>query len=87
MKIHNCRPVAHRGAGRFRDVAIFDAEVVDGLVLLGLKLALAPDWRRFVFAPEVRGQRFARLNGDYARRLADAAFVAMRGGVAHDYST
>ncbi len=79
MKILNVRPATHQGSGRFRDVAVFDAEVADGLVLLGLRLALAPDGKRFVFSPAARGERFARIGGDYAKRLADAAW-AMHGG-------
>lgn len=74
MKITNLRAVANKGSGRFRDVAIFDAEVVDGLQINGLKLALAPDGKRFVFSPGTNGGRFCTFKGDYARLLADAAW-------------
>ncbi|MBZ9741010.1 MULTISPECIES: hypothetical protein [unclassified Mesorhizobium] len=84
MKILNCRPTVHHGGGRFRDVAIFDAEVADGLKLIGLKLALTSDGKRFVFSPTKGGQRFASFDGAYARRMAEAAFLAMGGRVAND---
>jgi hypothetical protein len=84
MNIINLRSVAHKGSGRFRDVAIFDAEVVDGLRINGLKLALAPDGKRFVFSPGVNGERFCTFKGDYARLLADAAWHANGGRVAND---
>jgi RecA-family ATPase len=77
VKILNCRPVAHVGGGRFRDVAVFDAEVVDGLKIIGLKLALAPDGKRFVFSPVKGGQRFAQFSGVYAKLLSDAAYQAL----------
>jgi hypothetical protein len=84
MKILNIRPAANLGGGRFRDVAIFDAEVADGLRLLALRLAVAPDGKLFVFAPQKSGQRFAQFTGDYAHRLAEAAWKANGGDVAHD---
>ncbi|MER8858994.1 hypothetical protein NKI09_15225 [Mesorhizobium sp. M0757] len=84
MKIISVRPVADRGSGRFRDVAIFDAEIVDGLVIVGLKLAVTNEGRRFVFGPEAHGQRFIKFGGEYPRQLADAAWCALGGGVAHD---
>lgn len=84
MQIINIRPAAKYGSGRFRDVAIFDAEVADGLRLLGLRLSQAPDGKLFVFAPQKSGERFAQFTGDYARRLAEAAWNANGGDVAHD---
>lgn len=77
MQIHNCRPVAHTGSGRFRDVAVFDAEVADGFRVLGLKLALSPDGKKFIFAPRLAGQRTAQLTGEYAKRLGEAAWQAL----------
>jgi hypothetical protein len=74
MQIINLRPVAHKGGDKFRDVAIFDAEIVDGLRINGLKLALAPDGKRFVFSPGHSGERFCTFKGDYARLLADAVW-------------
>lgn len=83
MKILNLRPVADSGSGRFHDVALFDAEVVDGLRLNGLKLAVTSNGKRFVFSPAKQGVRFAQFQGDYARRLADAAWSAKGGCVAN----
>ncbi len=83
MKVTNIRPLPS-GNGRFRDVAIFDVEIIEGFRSLGLKLALAPDGKRFVFAPRIGGQRHAQFTGDFARRLGDAAWNAVNGGVAHD---
>jgi hypothetical protein len=83
VKAYNCRPIAHVGDGRFRNVAILDAEILEGLNIVGLKLALAPDGRKFVFGPEVRGQRFLKFSGDYPRQLADAAWDALGGCVAN----
>jgi hypothetical protein len=80
MNIINLRSVAHKGSGRFRDVA----EVIDGLRINGLKLSLAPDGKRFVFSPGVNGERFCTFKGDYARLLADAAWHANGGRVAND---
>jgi hypothetical protein len=84
LKIVNCRPAVHNGGGRFRDVAVFDAEVVDGLRLVGLKLAVTDDGKKFVFAPAKGGQRLAQFDGAYARLLAAAAWDALGGCVAHD---
>lgn len=83
MKIINCRPAIHHGGGRFRDVAVFDAEVVDGLRIVGLKLAVTSDGKKFVFAPSKGGQRLAQFDGTYARLLAAAAWDALGGCVAH----
>lgn len=83
MIVKNCRPAVHHGGGRYRDVAIFDAEIVEGFEVLGLKLALTPEGRRFVFAPQKHGQRFARFTGAYARQMADAAFDQFGGVVAN----
>lgn len=87
MKIINLRPAAKHGGGRFRDVAMFDAEVTDGLRLLGLRLAIAPDGKLFVLAPQKNGERFVSFTGEYARRLAAAAWNAHGGDVADDRST
>lgn len=84
MNIINIRPAAKLGGGKFHDVAYFDVEVIEGLRILGLKLSQAPDGRLFVFAPQKAGQRFAQFTGDYARRLAVAAWNANGGIVAHD---
>lgn len=59
MRILNCKPVTHHGGGRFRDVAIFDVEINDGLRLKGLKLSKAPDGKLFVFSPSSHGLTFA----------------------------
>jgi len=83
LQIHNVRPIAHTGGGRWRDVAVFDAEIVDGFRVLGLKLALAPDGKKFVFTPQRQGQRFAQIRGDYAKLLSDAAWQALE-AVSHD---
>jgi hypothetical protein len=83
LKITNIRPVTDSGGGRFRDVAVFDAEVVDGLRLVGLRLSTAPDGKRFVFAPAKHGVRFAQFTGDYAKGLAEAAHSALGGRVAN----
>jgi hypothetical protein len=83
VKIVNCRPAAHHGGGRFRDVAVFDAEVVDGLRIVGLKLAVTQDGKKFVFAPSKGGQRLAQFDGTYARLLAAAAWDALGGCVAN----
>ncbi len=84
MKILNLRPATGIGDGRFHDVALFDAEVVDGLRLNGLRLSVTNDGKRFVFSPAKHGVRFAQFQGDYARRLADAAWAAKGGRVAND---
>lgn len=86
MNIIDIRPVADTGGGKFRDVAYFDVEIIEGLRILGLKLAMAPDGKLFVFAPQKSGQRFAQFTGEYARRLAAAAWKANGGDVAHDRS-
>lgn len=85
MKIENCRPIRHHGGGRFRDVAEFDAVIADGFRANGLKLAIAADGKKFVFAPAKNGRRFATLRGDYARQLAEAAWNSMGGRVADEY--
>jgi hypothetical protein len=82
MKILNIRSATDPGGGRFRNVAVFDAEVTEGLRLVGLTLALAPDGKRFVFSPAKHGVRFASFNGQYAKQLADAAWSAHGGRVA-----
>jgi len=84
MKILNVRPIADAGDRRFRDVAMFDAEVADGLRLNELRLSLTRDGKRFVFSPSRNGIRFAQFGGKCARELADAAFRAARGYVAND---
>lgn len=84
MQILHLRPLASPGSGRFRDVAEFDVEIHEGLRLNGLRLSLARDGKRFVFSPSKHGLRFATLNGDFARTLADAAFAELGGRVAND---
>ncbi len=82
MKILNIWPVTDSGGGKFRDVAAFDAEVVDGLRLNGLRLSVTRDGKRFVFGPAKHGVRFAQFQGNYARQIADAAWAAKGGLVA-----
>lgn len=83
MKILSIRPVAATGGGRFCDVAVFDAEVLEGLRLTGLTLATSPDGKRFVFSPAKHGARFAQFTGEYAKSLADAAWNSLGGRVAN----
>lgn len=83
LKVTNIRPLPP-GSGRFRDVALFDVEIAEGFRSLGLKLALAPDGKRFVFSRRIGGQRHVQFSGDFARRLSDAAWTAVNGGVADD---
>jgi len=83
VKILNLRPVADSGGGRFRDVAVFDAEVVDGLRLNGLRLSVTNDGKRFVFGPSSHGVKFAQFDGAYARQVADAAWEVKKGIVAY----
>lgn len=78
MRITFIRPVAHSGGGAFRDIAEFDVEVADGLTLQAVRLATAPSGGLRVFAPSKNGVKFARFSGDYAPRLADAAFAALK---------
>ncbi len=68
------------------NVAVFDTEPVAGFRILGLRLAIAPDGRKFVVARQKGSQRFAQFAGAYARQLADATRRAMGGDVAHDQS-
>ena len=82
MQVSNVRPVAHQRGGRFRDVAFFDADVIDGFTVLGMKLSVAPDGRRFVFAPQRDGVRFARIRGDVACVVADMVWEKLGGVVA-----
>ncbi len=83
MKIHNLRPVPDRGGrSKFRDVAMFDCEPVDGFRILDLKLALAPDGKKFIFAPRIGGQRLASFTGEFARGLGEIVWSEME-GVAH----
>ncbi len=84
MRIVNIWPVTDSGGGRFRDIAAFDAEVVDGLRLNGLRLSITSDGKRFVFSPAKHGVRFAQFQGGYARQLADAAWTAHEGRVANE---
>jgi hypothetical protein len=84
LKILNVWPVTDSGGGRFRDVAVFDAEVVDGLRLNGLRLSKTNDGKRFVFSPAKHGVRFAQFHGVYAQQLADAAWAAHEGRVANE---
>ncbi len=84
MKIHNLRPVPDRGGrSKFRDVAMFDVEPIDGFRILDLKLALAPDGKKFIFAPRIGGQRLASFTGEFARGLGEAVWNELE-GVAHD---
>jgi hypothetical protein len=83
VKIHNLRPVPDRGGrGKFRDVAMFDVEPVDGFRILDLKLALAPDGKKFIFAPRIGGQRLATVTGEFARGLGEIVWNELE-GVAH----
>lgn len=83
MRIHNLRPVPHRGSGKFRDVAMFDVEPVPGFRILDLKLALAPDGKKFIFAPRVGGVRLATVTGEFARGLGEIVWNELE-GAAHE---
>ncbi len=86
MKITFIRPVTHTGGGRIRDVGEFDVEVAEGLTLQCLRLAISPEGKRFVFGPSKNGVKFARFSGDFAPKLAEAAFAELqkKGHVADD---
>lgn len=79
MRIHNLRPVLHRGSGKFRDVAMFDIEPIDGMRILDLKLALTPDGKKFIFAPRIGGQRLASFTGEFARVLGETVWNQLEG--------
>lgn len=84
MRVLDVRPLRHHGSGTFRDFAIFDVQVNEGLRLVGLRLARAPDGRQMVFAPSKHGRKFATFSREFAEEIIEAVTAAFKGRDTND---
>lgn len=76
MKILDLKPVADRGGGSMRLLALFDLELDDRLRLFGLRLMEAMGGKRIVYAPNANGgRRMATFSSSLAEQITAAAIL------------
>ncbi len=80
MQITKLQPVADRGGGRARTLAIFSVDVADGIRLHGCRLAQMPDGTLRVHGQAADGANPYSFSPAANAALIDAANAALKKG-------